>query len=308
MVTNFGLKNILFFLSAMVTYNYVSAQVQIDVKTEYLGRSNYRLTKDDKSENVGNSQGSALVHQANMTIPLSLKLNENKRPTLWNISLNAAYAKLDNKNFTEPLVVDEIVNVGLNLSHLRPLNERWSLMATVGGGIFTTNTDFSQVTFNNVLGNVGTVFIRHLKPNLDIGGGLMLNNSFGFPMVFPAFYLNWKTEGKYAVKIALMNGLDLSVGYDLHKNLRINLVAEMNGQTDLLKQHGKNKMFSHLYMIAGFRPEIKIGKSISIPLTAGVNMWRPAQITDRTLKSMFQDKEYHFSASPYASAGLKMSF
>lgn len=308
MIRNFEIKKTVLCVFIMVIYcQFVEAQVQIEMKTEYIGKSDYRKSENEKSEKVGDSQGAAMVHQANMTIPLSLKLNENKRPTLWAISANGAYAKLDNKNFTAPLVVDEILNIGMNLTHLRPLNDRWSILATIGGGIFMSNTDFSKAGFKNVLGNVGTVFIRHLKPNLDLGGGIMVNNSFGFPMVFPALYLNWKTEGKYAVKIALMQGLELSVGYDLTKNFRLNLIAEMNGQTALLQQEEKDKMFSHLYMIAGFRPEIKIGKKISIPLTVGMNLWRPAQITDRTLKSMFQDKEYYFRASPYASAGLKMN-
>lgn len=38
-------------------------------------------------------------------------------------------------------------------------------------------------------------------------------------MVFPALYLNWKTEGKYAVRIALMQGLEMSVGYDFTKKI-----------------------------------------------------------------------------------------
>ncbi|WP_340035184.1 DUF6268 family outer membrane beta-barrel protein [Sphingobacterium faecium] len=307
MIRNFDIKKTMLLAFIMViSYQFVDAQVQIEMKTEYIGKSDYRKSEGEKSEKVGDSQGAAMVHQANITIPLSLRVNENKRPTLWAISMNGTYAKLDNKNLTESLVVDKILNIGINLSHLRPLNDRWSMLATVGGGIFMPDTDFSQAGLKNVLGNVGTVFIRHLKPNLDLGGGIMVNNSFGFPMVFPALYLNWKTEGKYAVRIALMQGLEMSVGYDFTKNLRLNLIAEMNGQTALLQQEGKDKMFSHLYMIAGFRPEIKIGKKISIPLTIGMNLWRPAQITDRTLKSMFQDKEYYFRASPYASAGLKM--
>lgn len=48
-------------------------------------------------------------------------------------------------------------------------------------------------------------------------------------MVFLDLYLNWKTEGKYAVRIALLQGLEMSVGYDFTKSLRLNLIAEMNG-------------------------------------------------------------------------------
>lgn len=277
-------------------------------KTEYFGRSGYRVSEGETKENVGNSKGSAMVFQGGVNIPLSVKLNENNRPTSWAISVGGAYAKLDNKNFTEPLVIDEIMNIGLSLNHLRPLNEKWSLMATIGAGIYMPGTNFSQIGFKNVLGSVGAVFIRHLKPNLDIGGGLAVNNSFGYPMLFPAFYLNWKTDGKYDVKISMIKGLEMSVGYDVNENLRLYLIAEMNGQMALLEQDGKDKIFSHMYLVTGFRPEIKIGKNVSIPITAGINAWRPAEMTDRKLKSMFKDKEYYFRASPYASVGLKIGF
>ncbi|WP_270089643.1 DUF6268 family outer membrane beta-barrel protein [Sphingobacterium sp. SYP-B4668] len=302
------MKKLLFFVLAIGTYLDVHAQIQVELKSEYLGKSSYRVTKGETNEKVGNSKGSAKVHQADINIPLSLKLNELKRPTLWAINAGLAYAKLDNENFTEPLVIDKIMNIGISLNHVRPLNDRWSMVASVGGGIYMPSTDFSQMELNNLLGSAGIVFIRHLRPNLDLGGGLALNNSFGFPMVFPAFYLNWRTEGKYDVRIALMKGLEMSVGYNMHRNLRLSIIAEMNGQTALLKQEGKDKIFSHMYLVTGFRPEIKIGKTISIPITAGMNVWRPTQITDRKLKSIFQEKEHYFQASPYGSVGLKMKF
>jgi hypothetical protein len=82
--------------------------------------------------------------------------------------------------------------------------------------------------------------------------------------------------------------------------------AEMNGQMALIEQDGKDKIFSHQYIITGFRPEIKIGKHLSIPITAGIHAMRPAEIRNRSLKAMFQDKGYYFQISPYVSAGLKI--
>jgi hypothetical protein len=291
----------------IVGYSSINAQ-QVMFKTEYLGSSSYRLSEDGKNEKVGNSKGSAMVFQGGVNIPLSIKMNENNRPTSWSLNVGGSYTKLDNKNFTEPLVLDEMLNLGVSLNHLRPLNDKWSVMATIGGGIYMPGTNFSGIGFKNILGSVGVVFIRHLKPNLDLGGGLAVNNSFGFPMIFPAVYLNWKTEGKFDVKVSMMKGLEMSVGYDVNENLRLYLIAEMNGQVALLEQDGKDKMFSHAYLVTGFRPEIKIGRNISIPVTVGINAWRPAAMTERKLKSIFQDKEYYFQASPYVSVGFKMAF
>lgn len=295
------------FLVFMIA-GYLSVDAQIMFKTEYFGESSYRVTEGDTDEKVGNSKGSAIVYQGGINIPLSMKINENNRPTIWAISAGGAYAKLNNKNFTKPLVIDEIMSLGLSLNHLRPLNDKWSMMAMIGGGIYMPSTRFSEIRFKNVLGSVGTVFICHLKPNLELGGGIAMNNSFGYPMVFPALYLNWTTEGRYAVKISMMDGIEMSAGYNVNKALSLNIIAEMNGQMALLEQDGKDKIFSHQYIVAGFRPEIKIGKYVSIPLTAGIHAMRPAEITNRSLKSMFQDRGYYFQISPYASASLKIGF
>lgn len=295
------------FLIFMIA-GYFSVNAQVMFKTEYFGKSSYRMTEGDTDQKVGKSTGSAIVYQGGINIPLSMKLNKENRPTMWAISAGGAYAKLNNKNFTKPLVIGEIMNLGLSLNHLRPLNDKWSMMAMIGGGIYMPSSRLSEIRFKNVLGSIGTVFIYHLKPNFELGGGIAMNNSFGYPMAFPAFYLNWTTEGSYAVKISIMDGIEMSAGYNVNKNLSLNIVAEMNGQMALLEQEGKDKIFSHQYIVAGFRPEIKISKYISIPLTAGIHAMRPAEIMNRSLKSMFQDRGYYFQISPYASAGLKIGF
>lgn len=305
-------KSVFFFfvcMVAMCSNIYAQNDVQIELKTEYMSESSYRIMKSESSEQIGNSKGSATIYQANVTIPLSVKLNKNNRPTSWAINVSGTYAKLNNKNFTKPLVIDEIFNVGLSLEHLRPLNENWSMMATVGVGLYMPGTDLSEIGFDNILGSIGAVFIRHLNPNLDIGGGLMLNNSFGYPMVYPAFYLNWQTGGKFDVKIAVMNALEASVGYDVNKRLRLNLLLTMNGQMVLLEQKGKKMIFSHMYMVFGLRPEIQISEHLSIPITVGINLWRPTEMTERELSSIFKGgNDYFFGTSFYMSAALKIGF
>jgi hypothetical protein len=177
-----------------------------------------------------------------------------------------------------------------------------------GGGVFMPSTKLSKVRLKNMLANGSAVFIRHLKPNLDLGGGLAINNSFGFPMLFPAFYLNWTTNGRYDVKVSLNEGLEVSAGYEVNKNLNLSLVAEINGQMALLEQDGKDKIFTHQYIVAGLKPEIKLGKRVVIPIMVGINAMRPTQINDRSLKNIFSDRDYYFQLSPYGSVGFQMKF
>ena len=76
----------------------------------------------------------------------------------------------------------------------------------------------------------------------------------------------------------------------------------------ILEQDEEDKIFSHGYLVTGFRPEIKIGKKVSVPLTFGINAWQPTGINDRNLKGMFQEREYYFQVAPYAAAGLSINF
>lgn len=284
---------------------------QITFKTEYLGSSGYYyLPPGEKpKEKIGDGKGSAIVYQGAVSIPLSIKINENNRPTAWGIGLGGAYVSLKNKDFREEMV-SEIMNLQLGVYHLRPLNDRWSLRASVGMGVFTPSTDFSKISFKNVLVSGGAVFIRHLNPNLDIGGGVAINSSLGYPMVFPAVYVKWKTDGKFEVNIELGDGLDISAGHHFDDKFKLSYAFEMNGQVALLNKDGKDVIFSHQYIVTGFRPEIKFGeKGLSAIGMAGLNLYRPASYSDRTLKGVFAgDNDYYFSVSPYASVGLKMKF
>ena len=273
------MKKVLFLL--FIVFNCSGVNAQIMFKTEYFGTSAYRMMEGETDKKVGDSKGSAVVYQGGINIPISIKLNENNRPTMWAISLGGTYAKLENK---------------------------WSMLIAIGGGIYMPCTKLSQIRYKNILGNIGAIFIYHLKPNLELGGGIAMNNSFGYPMIFPAIYFKWTTEGRFGVKIAMLEGIEMSAGYTINNNLNLNLVVEMNGQMALLEQNGKDKIFTHQYFVAGLRPEIKLGKHISIPITAGIHAMRPAEMVNRSLKSMFQDKGYYFQVSPYVSAGLLIGF
>jgi len=284
---------------------------EITFKTEYLGSSGYYyLPPGEKpSERIGNTKGSAVVFQGAFNMPLSVKLNENNRLTAWGIGVGGSYTSLNNKNFSD-YMVSEIMNLQVGLYHLRPLNDKWSMRASAGVAILASSADFSKIRFKQLLGSGGVIFIRHLKPNLSIGGGVAINSSLGYPMVFPAVYLNWELDGKFNVNAELIEGLDISAGYSFNDWLKLSYALEMNGQAALLEKDGKDVMFSHQYIVTGFRPEIKIGKTgLSMTVMAGLNLYRPASFSDRTLKGVFAtDNDYYFTVSPYLSFGIKYNF
>lgn len=306
------MKLISLFLAVLGTLLCMEGKAQqLSFKTEYLGSSGYYFLPpgDKPREKIGDAKGSAVVYQGAFSMPLSMKLNANNRPTAWGIGLGGSYTSLNNKNFTDHMV-SEIMNLQVGLYHLRPLNDKWSMRASVGVALLAPSADLSKIRFKHVLGSGGIVFIRHLKPNLSIGGGVAINSSLGYPMIFPAVYLNWKLDGKFDVNVELVEGLDVSAGYSFNDWFKLSYALEMNGQAALLEKDGKDVIFSHQYIVTGFRPEIKVGKTgLSMTAMAGLNLFRPASYSDRTLKGVFAaDNDYYFSVSPYVSFGIKYNF
>ncbi len=288
----------------------VCSQAQVSFRYEYVGSSSYWLDRGEASrERIGNAEGSARVYQGSINIPVSMKVNSNNQPIVWGVGLSGSYASLNNKNFTDDLVIPEMLNIDLGIYHVRPLGEKWSLMASLGVGAYTPFTDLSKLTSKHILGSGSVIFIRRFNENFELGGGVAVNSTFGYPMIFPALYLNWNMQGRIDFMLSMANGLEVSAGLDAGKLFRISLVGEMNGQSALLEKDGKDVMFSHQYIVAGLRPEIKLGEKVSVPVTAGVNIVRPAYFSDRTLKGMFAtNQDYYFQISPYLSAGLTISF
>jgi len=301
----------LFLASTAILLGVEMKAQEVSLKAEYIGSSGYYYLPPGErpKEKIGDAKGSAMIYQGSVNIPISMKLNENKRPTAWGVGFGGSYVSLNNKDFKES-IVSEITNLQLGIYHLRPLNDRWSMRASIGMGVFMPSADFSKISFKNVLGSGGVIFIRHINSNLDIGGGVAINSSLGYPMVFPAVYVKWKFDGKFDAKIELVEGLEISAGYDFNEKFKLSYALEMNGQVALLEKDGKNMMFSHQYIVTGFRPELKFGETgFSMTGMAGLNLYRPASYTERTLKGVFaSDNDYYFNVSPYVSIGIKKKF
>jgi sRNA-binding regulator protein Hfq len=183
-------------------------------------------------------------------------------------------------------------------------------MASLGAGIYTPHAKFSKIGWEHVLANGAVIFIWHLWPNLDLGAGVAVNTSLGYPMVFPAMYINWHLDKKIKVNVSMMNGVELSGGYEFTDQFKLALSFEMNGQMALVKRDGKRMMFNHQYMVVGLKPQVKLGKTgLSLYAMGGLNVYRPAEYSELTLKAMFANRDsYHFRPAPYAAVGIGFGF
>lgn len=276
---------------------------QIEIKTEYIPSTSYRDVDNNKNGGKGDMQ----TVQGKIQLPISIKNDPiNNRPIAWAIGLGASYASLDNKNLSTDLCLSEMLNAQVGLIHLRPISSKWSIMAILGVGIYTSNLD--DISFDHMLAQGGVLFIKHTKKNIDWGIGAAINNALGYPMLFPSFYFDWKLTGKYQFKVSFYDDFSASSSMDFCKGkYRLSLVGMANGLSSLTEKDGKKMIFVNRYSSVGIKPEIFINKSFSVSMTCGVTVMRETYFQKRTLKALFfEDDEYpHFSTSAYFSLGVK---
>lgn len=286
----------------------VNSFAQISVKTEYIGNSEFYDAVADT--NTGN--GSAMIYSVGAMVPLSIQAfaedDPYKRATIWGVALNGTFVKMDNHNF--PIgkeLPSQVMNLGATALHLRPLKERWSMLMALGIGSYTPENRLSAIRIDeNVLANGALVFIWHWRPNLEIGGGVALNNSFGYPMVFPALYLKYKGgfSDKFTIDINLLDGTKVAFGYDYSENLSLKLVANIGGYSAYLRRNGQKEIFSSQTFFVGLEPEFKLGKHISIPVTFGGSFIRSGRYRERTLSAMFASEAKNEDGSARSSVFL----
>lgn len=57
MIENFSRKKLSLLLIMALSYTISPAQVSVELKSEYIGKSSYRFMENEKSEKVGDSKG-----------------------------------------------------------------------------------------------------------------------------------------------------------------------------------------------------------------------------------------------------------
>lgn len=292
-----------FFMGAITTAN---SQAYGLVKTEYITPSSF---KDENGNSFGS--GDLWMLSGRYAFPLATRQNDSGQPIIWSASIYGAYGILTNKDMTEDVNPDKILNTSINLAHLRPISKKWHLMATLGAGIYSAP---DAVTAKSILVNGAAIFIYKLRNNLDVGIGLGLTNSYGVPLVMPMSYINWRLSGKYEVKVDITNAMEISGALKLNDDVKLRLVAiEMGGMSSVTNVEGTSMIYATTTMKSYVSPEFKAGKSSTIYLGLGGTWMRPVTFTKRTFKgfwdSMFNDeRDLHFGTAGYVTVGFRYGF
>lgn len=284
----------------------IASYGQGHISTDYLSSSNF---KDDNGNKYGS--GSLMILSGRYTLPLSTKQNNAGQITAWTATLNCRYGILNNEAEAKKLNPDNILNSSINISHIRPITEKWSVLASLGCGVYAAPND---VTLKSVLANGAVVFVYKLRDNLSVGVGAGLTNSYGIPMILPMGYLNWQSLGKYEIKVDMSSGLNISASTWLTKKIKLELTAiEIDGMSSVMDINGKSKIYSTMMMKSYASPSFHISKQTSLYLGIGGNWLRSTKISDRSLRGFFDsfkddENKYQFGASLRLMAGIKFKF
>jgi hypothetical protein len=201
------------------------------ISYDYLPESSL---KDDLGNEYGS--GSLMMVSGRYNLPLSVRHDDKGRLVAWSATVNAAYGVFHNKGQARELNPDNLLNASLNISHIRPLSDKWSIIASVGGGVYAP---LDGVSMKTLLANGAIIFVYKLRKNLDLGIGAGLTNSYGIPMILPMMYFSWRNAGRYELKVDMSSGMKVSVATWLNKKLKLELTAlDMDGMSAVMEVDG----------------------------------------------------------------------
>jgi hypothetical protein len=280
----------------------ISAQTGIsaELKTEYIPYSNYIRPEDSVKTN---SKSDFKRVGLNLSIPLSVKKDSSGRVKAWSVLLSGSYAKLSHKDYDQPLFPNQMLNAQAGIQHIRPLGKKWSMMMTASVGLYT---DLEKVTFDDVLGQGGILFVRHFNPNFALGAGPVLTTAFGVPMILPWIYLDWKTNGKIKFNINFPEGME--AGYQFTDTFALKAAVNLSGMTVERSKDGKSILMGYQQITAGLRPEFKLNDHLTLRFTGGTALLRGFSENDRKIKNIFKEKKMadpRFSSTFYVAVSLR---
>lgn len=268
------------------------AAAQLNVSMDYVGRSRMH----DEDDNYFGRGGLTRVNFS-YNQPLGYELNERKQLKYWGATLSVKYASLHNSPAAAQYHPTDIINGVVNVVHIRPVGEKWSLMCNAGAGIYAQPDDAS---FNCLLVNGGAFMIYKTKSKLDIGFGALLTNNFGFPALMPMVYFKWNRKGTVEIDLSM-------AGFKLKHRIVENFTStwtlyEMDGLSAVMKVDDKWRIYSASMMRSAWQGEYKPTKKITLFVAIGDNWRRTSKLQERKIVNYYKQMFTHNNSMRFDQA------
>lgn len=273
------------------------------VSVDYLPASRYIRPED--SVKTGSTTSQQRINFGTAFL-LSNKVDTTTgKLRVWSASLSGSYAQLDNKGYEKNIYPDELLGTEVGLQHYRSLNKRWTMLVLLSAGIYT---DMEKIDQNDLFVNGGVVFIRKHNAKLSYGIGAVLTNSFGTPMVLPAFLVQWKTGERFKIDVVFPE--KVSVSTRLNKLSDLALAFRMQGAAyDVEKRTDGKRLMGYAEMKIGLENTWHLSRKIDFIASGGSMLYSSTSFQEKKLSEMFKSKPEHRLATNYfLSAGVRWNF
>ncbi|PSL43821.1 hypothetical protein CLV51_107132 [Chitinophaga niastensis] len=275
----------------------------IAVSVDYLPASHYIRPEDSVKTKSTTSQQR---YNFGASFLLSNKVDTaTGKVRNWTLAASGSYTKLTNENYDHQIFPSELLGTQLALQHYRSLHNRWSMVGLLSVGLFT---DMEKIDGEDIFVNGGVLFVKQHNRRFSYGIGAMFTNSFGTPMLLPAFFIRWQTDNKFRIDINFPE--KISVASSLSKQTDLALAFRLRGSAYDVEKHPDNKrLMGYSEMSLGLENTWHLNKHLDFVAAGGSILYSGATFQEKKLSEMFGEKPLHrFATNYFFSTGLRWNF
>ncbi len=278
----------------------------ISVGSDFLPASRYIRPKDSVKTH------SKTIHNrfsAELGFSLFRKIDTNTgKVRFLTANLRGNYTAFKNKDYSAIIFPEKLLASDLGFQYYTSLKKRWAFIAFLSAGIYS---DLEAVSANDVFATAGGIFIKKFRPNLSVGFGLIVNNSLGSLLVWPALSVDWQLGKKYKLNINVPdNGLGLAYNigltYPAGKHHELTLAFRPRQLTYDVENNPTNRLMSYWELPVGLQSRWRFS-GLSFFASGGLMALRSVQFGEKKLSKMFHHYPAHrLAANFYLGAGIQV--
>lgn len=296
--------------AAMLIITNLRAQVRdVAVSYTYHPGSKY-LPPLDSADQEGRTQHNEFNFNSNLTLRQRIDTTTGK-VSLLTSSVWVRYSVFRSSGFNKTILPSELLASNLGLQYYATINSRWSYAAFVSGGL---NTGFKEIDFNDIFLSGGVIFLRQFSPKFRLGMGVLVHNTFGTPLVWPAITADWRFGKKFKLDIRVPDegpGINYKIGvsYQLNQRWHTEFAFKPHALTYDVKQTDKidNRLMNFWQLPFGLSLHSKREK-MEFFGGAGFTALRRFGYGEKKLSKMFAKYPYYgLGANLFFSAGIKIN-
>ncbi len=299
----------------LLGFTSVSAQVRIigfKLSTQLLPSADYSMPVGKDQHKKTGASSSQQYYSMGLAMQLASRVDSaTGMARTWTGTFNGSYMHFSNKGYEAAVFPASLVSAEAGVQYYRGLNRKWGFLGLFSAGIYAEK---NHISGEAIVVNVGGVFIRQYSPDFSLGFGLIVNNSFGTPLPWPAIFVNWQMGGRYKLNINLPDkgpGLAYNVSFmrSFSKMYDLGIAFKPRMLSYYVDNTPDNRhLLTYWELPIGIENRIHLNH-IDLFANAGLVALRSVQYNEKKISQIFSDAPGHkLSAAPFLNLGLQWKF